>query len=234
MITQLRERDRADRFLNDVRSNQKKRRNYGRYIYLGGVAAVFLSLINIFLGPYLWLRAEGLVVSDHVVIASPYEVQVQKVVAQPGQAVAKGEVLVAVHSPQVTEAMATLTARAAETSARQGDLAIKLEVANTVIKSADERLADAEAQLRKVRTSTSGFVSDTFMASVQKDRYAAMQEKASRDAERRAAQKQLSELAKSQEEARQALGQLRATYNDGIVRAPQMEPLDRRLRCRVT
>ena len=220
MITQLRERDRADRFLNDVRSNQKKRRNYGRYIYLGGVVAVFLSLINIFLGPYLWLKAEGLVVSDHVVIASPYEVQVQKVVAQPGQAVAKGEVLVAVHSPQVTEAMATLTARAAETSARQGDLAIKLEVANTVIKSADERLADAEAQLRKVKTSTTGFVSDTFMASVQKDRYAAMQEKASRDAERRAAQKQLSELAKSQEEARQALGQLRATYNDGIVRAP--------------
>ena len=209
MITQLRERDRADRFLNDVRSNQKKRRNYGRYIYLGGVVAVFLSLLNIFLGPYLWLKAEGLVVSDHVVIASPYEVQVQKVVAQPGQKITKGDVLVIVHSPQVTEAMATLTARAAETSARQGDLAIKLEVANTVIKSADERLADAEAQLRKVTNSraTTGFVSDTFVASVQKDRYAAMQEKASRDAERRAAQKQLSQLAKSQDEARQALEQ---------------------------
>lgn len=222
MITQLRERNRADRFLNDVRANQKKHRNYGRYVYLFAVLCLFLWLLNLFVGPYVWLKAEGLVVADHVVVASPYEVQVLAVVAKPGQQVRKGEVLVRINSPQVAEAMATLTSRSAETTARQAELAIKLEVANTLMKSAEERLSDTEAQLKRINTARGGqgFVSDSFLASVQKDRYAAMQEKASREAERRAAEKQLAQLEKSQTEARTALEKLRQSYNDGVVTAP--------------
>lgn len=222
MISQLRDRDRADRFLNDVRANQAKRRNYGRYVYLAGVGAVLLWLLNVLVGPYFWLKAEGLVVSDHVVIASPYEVQVQSVVVQPGEVVTKGTVLAVLQSPQVAESMANLTARAAETMARQADLAIKVEIADTLMQTAAERLADTEAQLKKVNSSRAGtgFVSDAFIAAIQKDRYAAMQEKASREAERRAARTQLVQLEKSQAEARAALEALRATYNDGIVTAP--------------
>lgn len=222
MITQLRNYQRADRFLNDVRANQKKRRNYGRYVYLTAVLGVFFYLINLFVGPFLWLKAEGLVVSDYIIIASPYEVQVTKIAAQPGQRVRKGDVLAHVHSPQVAESVASLTARAAETTARQAEIAIKLEVANTVMKTADERLAEAEAQVRKVNASrnSTGFVSDTFIGSVQKDRYAAMQEKASREAERRAAVQQLPQLERSQAEARAALEQLRTTYNGGVIVAP--------------
>jgi multidrug resistance efflux pump len=222
MITQLRNYQRVDRFLNDVRANQKKRRNYGRYVYLATVFGVFLYVINLFIGPFLWLKAEGLVVSDYIIIASPYEVQVTKIVAQQGQRVMKGDVLAQVHSPQVAESVASLMARAAETTARQAEIAIKLEVANTVMKTADERLASTEDQLRKVNASrnSTGFVSDAFIAGVQKDRYAAMQEKASREAERRAAVEQLIQLERSQAEARAALESLRTTYNGGIIVAP--------------
>ena len=213
---------RVDRFLNDVRANQKASRNYGRWMYLAAVIGVFGYLMNLVIGPFLWLKAEGLVVSDHVVVASPYDVQIKKMVVQSGQLVKKGDVLAEVHSPQVAEATATLTARAAETAARQADLAIRYEVANTVMKSAEERLLSAETLLRKVSSARNGtgFVSDLYLASVQRDRYTAMQEKASRDAERRATEKQLTQLAKSQAEAREALQKLRATYNDGIVLAP--------------
>lgn len=221
MITQLRDRTRADRFLNDVRANQKARRNYGRYIYIAALLGVFGYLGNIFFGHLLWLKAEGLVLSEHVIVASPYSVQVTKMAVQPGQTIRQGDVLAHVSSPQIIEAMATLTARAAETTARQAELAIKLEVANAVLKTADERLKETEVQLRKVNTSraSAGFVSDAFAANVQKDRYFAMQEKVSREAERRGAIEQLAQLDLSLAEARTALQQLRETYNNGLVQA---------------
>lgn len=218
MITQLHKRVRADRFLNDVRANQKKRRNYGRYVYIAGVLGFFLYLANLFVGSYLWLRAEGLVISDHVVIASPYAVQVTRVLVQPGQRVHKGDLLVKTHSPEVIEAFAALTARAAETSGRLAEMALKYEVDDALVKNADERLAEAEAQLKKVQASHSiGFVSGTFIASVSKDRYAAMQEKVSRGAERKAALDQLARLRESQAEVKQALSDLRAIYNNGEI-----------------
>ncbi|MDU0342237.1 HlyD family secretion protein [Bosea rubneri] len=222
MITQLRDHERADKFLNDVRANQKARRNYGRYVYIAAVIATFLYLGDVLVGNLLWLRAEGLILSDHVIVASPYAVQVTKMAAQPGQLVKQGDVLATVSSPQIMEAMATLTSRAAETTARQAELAIKLEVANAVMKTAEERLKETEVQLRKVNSSRAGlgFVSDAFAANVQKDRYAAMQEKVSREAERRGAIEQLAQLDLSLGEARQALEQLRRSYNDGIITAP--------------
>lgn len=222
MITQLKARTRADRFLNDVRANQKSHRNYGRYVYVAAILGGAAYLGNLFGGHLLWLRAEGLVLSDHLIIASPYAVQVTKMEAQPGQAVKHGDVLAHVSSPQMMEAMATLTSKAAETTARQAELAIKLEVANAVMKTADERLKETEIQLRKVNTSRagSGFVSDAFVASVQKDRYFAMQEKASREAERKGTIEQLAQLDLSLSEARAALQQLRLSYNNGVIEAP--------------
>lgn len=222
MITQLRDHTRVDKFLNDVRENQKSRRNYGRYFYLASVIAVFVYLGNIFFGHLLWLRAEGLILADRIIVASPYPVQVTKVMVRPGQQVRQGEVLATVSSPQIMESMAMLTSKAAETTARQAELAIKLEVANAVLKTADERLKETEAQLRKVNTSRAslGFVSDAFAANVQKDRYFAMQEKVSREAERRGTIQQLSQLDVSLEEARAALHQLRVSYNNGVIEAP--------------
>ncbi|WP_332685093.1 HlyD family secretion protein [Bosea sp. (in: a-proteobacteria)] len=222
MITQLRDHTRADRFLNDVRANQKARRNYGRYFYIAAVIATFVYLANIFFGNLLWLKAEGLILSDHVIVASPYAVQVTRMAVQPGQLVKQGDLLAKVSSPQIMEAMATLTSKAAETTARQAELAIKLEVANAVMKTAEERLKETELQLRKVNTSRAGlgFVSDAFAANVQKDRYAAMQEKVSREAERRGTIQQLAQLDLSLGEARAALEQLRLSYNDGVITAP--------------
>jgi multidrug resistance efflux pump len=222
MITRLRERTRADRFLNDVRSNQKKRRNYGRYFYLAAVAGVFLYLLNLVFGHYFWLQAEGLIVSDHVIVASPYEVQVVRMVAQPGTRVRAGDVLAEVHSPQVTDTLATLSAQSAETMARKAEIAIRLEVADAIMEAAEERLAEAEERAQKVTESRgrTGFVSDAFIATVTAEHYTARQERAVRAAERRASIEQLANLERSTAEAQANLADLRRSYNDGIVLAP--------------
>ena len=78
MITRLKEHKRVDRFLNDVRANQKAHRNYGRYFYVAALLGGVVYLGNLFGGHLLWLRAEGLILADHVIIASPYAVQITK------------------------------------------------------------------------------------------------------------------------------------------------------------
>jgi multidrug resistance efflux pump len=223
MITELRDWTRADRFLNDVRANQKKRRNWGRYVYLAIVIVVFGYLANLLFGQYFWLRANGMVVSDHVVVASPYEVQITDMLVQPGDRVRMGQIIAKVRSPQVIETVARLTAQAADTNARQAEIAVKLDVANAVMKTANQRLAQTAAQLKQVNAvagRAKGAISPTFIATVSAQHYDAMQEQASREAERKVATDQLADLRQSQADAKRALDDLRATYNSGNIVAP--------------
>ncbi|HVV93007.1 MAG TPA: hypothetical protein VHD15_06290 [Hyphomicrobiales bacterium] len=223
MITELRDWSRADRFLNDVRASQKKRRNWGRYVYLAVVLVVFGYLANLAFGQYFWLRASGMVVSDHLMVASPYEVQITQMLVQPGDRVHKGQILAKVRSPQVVETVARLTAQAADTNARQAEIAVKLDVANAVMNTANQRLAETAAQLKQLNSvarHANGAISPTFISTVSAQHYAAMQEQASREAERKVATDQLADLRHSQADAKRALDNLRATYNDGNVVAP--------------
>lgn len=222
MITQLRERTRADRFLNDVRTAQKKQRHYGRYIYLALVLATFLFLANLAFGQYLWLRAEGLILSDHVSIASPNDVQVKRVLVQPGEHVRKGTLIAEVQSQAVIEKTATLYAQAAQINTQISQIAIQLRVANALIKSAEQRAAETGNQLSKFdgRTDVAGVVSYAFMNSIASEHYAAMREKVSKEAERDAAFDQLKQLRASQKEAELAIDKLRLTYNGGRIVAP--------------
>lgn len=221
MITELRDRTRADRFANDVRQNQRKRRNRGRFVYLAAVLALFVWLLDMLVGSYVRLRAEGLVVSDYAVVASPYEVQVVDVRVAPGQRVRRGDVLAVVTSPRISELIATLTARQAETTARLADLAIRLEVTDALMQAARQRLADTTEQLERVNRARgeTGFVSDALVATIQRDHYAALMESVSREAESRTARKLWEELEATREEARLALDTLRADFDDGVIRA---------------
>ncbi len=218
MIRTLHSRTRADRFENDVRSS---RRRYSRYLYLGAVVALFIYLGNLVIGPMLWLQADGIISAERVAVAFPYESEIVNLVARPGQSVKKGEFLATVRSAQVVETVATLTSRHAETYARQAELMIRVEVANAVIDRAAERLSEAEASLKRVyATRSSGFASDTFISSAVRERYAALQEKVVREAERRSSMEQLANLKKAQNDAKEALDEIRAHYNEGRVVAP--------------
>lgn len=63
----LHRRPRYDTLRNEAR---KRGRSWGRWIYLGLVAAFFAWLFDIFLGDLVYLRAEGLVMRDRVALAT--------------------------------------------------------------------------------------------------------------------------------------------------------------------
>jgi multidrug efflux pump subunit AcrA (membrane-fusion protein) len=230
MIRQLHIRTNADRFANDVRAS---RRRFGRYVYLTTIAGILLYLANLFAGHLLWLDADGIVTADRVAVAFPYEVEVLRVDVRSGQNVKEGEPLARVRSAQVAESIATLTARYADTYARQAELQIRVDVANAVIGRAAERLSAAEANLKRVNeTRASGFASDSFVGNAIRERYAALQEMAVREAERRSSTEQLANLRRAQDDARAALDKLREQYADGHVVAPATGVIGARLAMR--
>ena len=227
MIRQLHTRTNADRFVNDVRAS---RRRYGRYVYLTTVAGILIYLGNLAIGHLLWLDADGIVSAERIAVAFPYEVEVQRLDVRSGQNVNEGEMLAKVRSSQVAESIATLTARYAETYARQAELQIRVDVANAVIGRAAERLSEAEANLKRVNdTRATGFVSDSFVGSAIRERYTALQEMAVREAERRSSIEQLGNLRRAQDDAKTALDKLREQYNDGHVVAPATGVIGARL-----
>jgi multidrug resistance efflux pump len=216
MIRHIKKRTKADVFENDVRASKPK---WGRYIYLSCVFLFFAYIANLLVGPVNWLQADGLVTSDRIVIATPYDSQVLQISVQPGQVVRKGQVLAHVHSSQVANVLATLAAQNAATVARQAELAIRVDIANAVMKSADERLIEAENVIRKLSSARS-IVTDASYSSAVRERYNATQERAARDAERRSSLVQLEKLQEAQAEAVAAMNDIRSRYSDGSILAP--------------
>jgi multidrug resistance efflux pump len=220
MIASLRERRRADRFRNDVRGRQKKK--VGRWIYVGLVVGFFAWLANALVGPQLWLRAEGLVNAERIIIGSPHESQVVEIDVRPGEYVKKGQLLAKVNSPQVTDALAMLSARYAETYARQAELAVRGEVAKELSRYAAERARESQASFDKIKQLRGpGVVSVATWTAAQQERYTAMEEQVTREAEQRSSAEQVRNLAAVQAEARSAMVQLEQEYHGGVVQAPE-------------
>jgi hypothetical protein len=218
MIRALKTRTNADRFANDVR---KHGRRYGRYIYMASVLAFALYLVNLFVGPLIWLEADGLISADRVILAPPNESQVLRMAVRTGQGVRKGEVLGEVYSAEVTKTLAGLAAQYADTQARQSEISVRVEVANAVSQALNDRLAEAENNARRVAANRpTGFVSDNFYGQAIRERALATEEKAKVEAERKSATQQLALLAKAQKEAADSMADIKHRYNGGIYLAP--------------
>ncbi len=218
MLTTLHRRPPLDRFPNDVRS---VRRRIGRWIYLALVIAFFAWLIDLFVGPLVRLRAEGLVSADRIAIGVPFATQVVEVLPPPGARVQDGEVLAVINSPQVLETLASLSARVAENGTRAAELRMKAEVAKLVSPIASERAHEAARSLAQIRDiKAPGSVSLYNWATILRERYDSQQVAAEISAEQKALVREISELDRTQAEAVKALDSLRASYADGILAAP--------------
>ncbi|RYD62730.1 MAG: biotin/lipoyl-binding protein [Verrucomicrobiaceae bacterium] len=218
MIKAIRHQSNADKFQNDIRKHGKR---YGRYVYIAFVLGFGVYLVDMFVGPYVWLEADGLVNADRVTVAATHEEQVVKINVKSGQYVKKGDVLAVVHSPQVASALATLANQYADTQAKQSDLNVRVDVSDAVTKAAEDRLAEAENNMKRLNAQRgSGFISDTFIGGALRERYLAVSEKSRTEAEKRSAAQQLKTLTKAQQEAREAIDDIKRRYNNGLIVAP--------------
>lgn len=220
MLQSLHSRERADNFKNDVRSGHKKG-SIGKWIYVSLIGALVLWIANLFIGPMLWFQADGLVSADHRILAAAYQSEVVELRVREGEYVEEGDVIAILHSPSVVETISRLTSNNAEIMARQTDLVTQIEVAEAIEGYVEERANVAEAAVARMRqVADRDLVTNTGWNDAMRERFEAHAELAAAEARMTAGRTQLDRLNEAQREARTALEDLRARYNDGIVRAP--------------
>ncbi len=215
MRKELKTRTRADRFQNDVRA----RRPTGKYLYLTLISLLFGYIAKLIFGSYLWLDAGGIVTAQRVVIAPPYDAQVLKLHVTPGTELEKGQAIGAVHSPHVVETVAALSARYAETYARQAELSVRMDIAKAMLKLAGERVGDSETMLRKL-AGNRNVVNEMAYFTAVRERYTSLAEKVMRETELKSATTQIAKLQQAQDDARTALADIKSRYQDGQLIAP--------------
>jgi len=146
-ISQLKTRTLADKFANDVRASRRK---YGRYVYVALVFVTVGYLADLFLGPYVWLDAGGMVAADRTVVSVPSEAQVLSILVSPGQRVRRGQLLGRVQSAGVTQLVADLKTKHADTASKAAELNMRLYVARALGGISAERLRIAEASFDRL------------------------------------------------------------------------------------
>src|SRR5579871_2752992 len=106
-IHSLRDQSRPDTLKNQIRASQ----SLARRIYLGLLAAGALWIVTLFVGPLLFLNADGLVVQEKEVVSPAFPAQVAAVNVRPGDHVGVGQTICTVVSTQMLDLISDLTTR---------------------------------------------------------------------------------------------------------------------------
>lgn len=219
MIKQLRQKQRIDKLPNDVRVHKHR---FGKWIYLTLLFGFFLWISDMFIGPLLRLQADGLVVADRISIATPFPAQVIDVTVAPGSKVKKGDVLAQVSSVNLTQDIASLTARNADLLIKRVDIERKTRIAEAVMPIAQDRAAKAEAALETIKNVRKrGHVTQVIWTHTLQERYASNERVAELEAEIHMARTSVSAADAAIADSLTALNELRLAYNEGIVAAPE-------------
>lgn len=218
MIRQLRRPQPPDSLHSDPRA---ARGRVGRWVYLALIAAFFVWLGDLFMGSLLRLRADGLVVADHVSIAVPFPAQVIETVVAPGGSVTAGQAVARVNSVALAQDIALLTARNADLLVRRLELERESRVADAVLPVARHRAVEAEAAVKKIEGYRGeGDIGLSLWMQTLRDRFETRERAAELGASIHSTKGALAAVGAAIEDAASALEDLRGAYGDGVVRAP--------------
>lgn len=218
MIRRLRRAPAVDTLRTDGRATRGR---FGRWVYLALIAAFFLWVGDLLVGSLLRLRADGLVVAEHVSVAVPFAAQVVDARTTPGGQVEAGAVLARVTSVELAQDLAILTARNADLLVRRLELERETRVADAVLPVARHRAQEAETALKKIEDYRgSGDVGLTLWMQTLRDRFETKERVAELRASLANADGALDVVGDAIADSAAALADLRRTYGDGLIRAP--------------
>lgn len=194
--------------------------SWGRRIYLGLLALLGLAILNYLFGDMVFLRAEGILLTDRDVVAAAYPGQVVSVEVTEGQTVEQGDVLLRMESAQMVRDIAELTLRAAEMSERKAQLQVKLGVVKSLLPLAQRHVTESDAALTAFdKLDDKGLVSTARVNEAVEDKFDAAQRLAELKSESEVLNTQLPAVMDSYERAMGALEGLKTLYDGGVIRA---------------
>lgn len=217
-MKRLRAKPRYDTMKNELRA---RRRAFGQWIYLALVAGLFIWLINLFFGQYLFFRAEGLVTQDRQVIAVSYIALVDGLAVDEGVRVKAGEEVARIRSTQILENVATLSTRISEVRARRADLMARAAFLNAMTPIADRRARDmTELRQRYEDGIRRGLATNNQKREFVEGEYDSALEKARIASEKSTIDGEIAGLDEVLERAETALDKILSVYADGVVTSP--------------
>jgi multidrug resistance efflux pump len=214
----LRRRPRFDTLQNEVR---KRGRSWGRWVYLALVLGLALWLLDSFLGDYIYLRAEGLVLRERVVLATQYPAAVVKLNVRQGWNVRPGKVVARLRSQYIEESLAKLHAQLAGVVTSAAELSIRDKVNDALYPLAQNRYQIA----RNARINSEGLLSQGLLAvnrhsELVKDEVMSAESRAQLAAERDVIGREAADVRAAIDASQSAISRLTELYGDGVIRSP--------------
>lgn len=215
MITALRHKERADTLVNEPRTVPS---SWGRRVYLGIVLAGVGYLCIQLMGSILFLKADGLVLKNRVVMSPLYNARVVGVHVRAGDRVEAGQKLITLQSTEMLDRLADVMGRKGVIVTREAQIRTRLSMISAMLPMAIERrertmyTASVVGNLAK-RQLTTG----PRHAEASRDNYDAEREEQQLSTEFKALQEELATLQKSREEIEALSENLKSIYNNGDV-----------------
>lgn len=214
----LRQRLRPDNIPNEKRV---ERGRAGRIIYVILLFVFGLGVINYLFGDYVLLEADGLVLSDAHIIATPYVALVQTVDVDEGQTVEAGDILLKLRSTEIMERLADLSTKRAELAAKATDFKIRAASVTQLLPLAERRAAEAVNTIKQFDTlAAAKLVTSARYQEALRVNYEASKDRVNLMTQSHVLKEELSSLNKALADADEAIAELQELYADGIMRSP--------------
>lgn len=214
----LRKRIRPDNLPNDQRVS---RGSLGRIVYLVLLIGFVGAVLNYFFGDYFLMRADGLVLRDHSVVATTYIARVEKVGVTEGQKVEKGQPLLQLQSTELLERIADLSVKRADLAAKATEFKIRADSVRDLLPIAERREKESEKVLKLFDgMAKDGFVRSVPYAEALSANYDASKDRVTLTSQARVLNDELDALEKARSDANSTFDDLQALYADGMVSAP--------------
>ena len=216
MIRQLKTRQRMDSLQNQVRAGGVSR---GRMIYLSLLAGLGLFILNFFVGPYVFLRAEGMVMMKEHVIATLFEARTTEVLVKRGDEVEAGQPILLLESAKVMREIADLSAQLADLTTRTAQIKAKA-LATTAVLPLAQQAADQISEelaglydLKKKSLVRAGRLTEALNSS-----YTSRARLVTLKAEQAALSDELEKIEQAKQDAFDTLQKVKKIYHDGAVK----------------
>lgn len=218
-MKRIRARPRLDNLINQQRASATI--SWGKWIYLLLLGLMAVIGLNYVFGDSVFLRADGIVLTDRYVVAATYSGRVSAVRVKEGDAVNSGATLMEVESADMLKDIADLATRVADLAVRETQLKVRQSTVAALLPLAERHTKETAEQVSRMDSVAGrGVLSAQYINQALTSGY----ETASKLAELRGQSEtlagELQLVQKSHRRAADALDQLEAFYDKGSIHSP--------------
>jgi multidrug resistance efflux pump len=215
MIKALRKRTRPDNLVNQVRAGGK---STARRVYLATVGSVVFFLALQFLGPIIFLDADGLASKERLIVAPDYSARIDRMHVRPGDMVREGQTIATLNSTEVIDRLAELASRRTSLAAREIQIESRIVSLTTLKPLAIERAKRARASVNQLNDLLKRqLTTSSRLAEAIREFYESEREEAQAIAESRTLADELKQVTASKAELEKIIVALKASYNEGAL-----------------